>query len=64
MKDFKPPPVSRKERKLRKMVKQIMVWGWSDQYIEELIEVAYRIEGRRMDEIFESVFGSKKNIEN
>ena len=24
MKDFKPPPVSRKERKLRKMVKQIL----------------------------------------
>jgi hypothetical protein len=64
MKDFKPPPVSRKERKLRKMVKQILQWGWPDAEIEELIETAYKIEERRMGEIFERVFGSKRNIEN
>jgi hypothetical protein len=64
MKDFKPPPVSRKERKLRKMVKQILQWGWPDAEIEELIETAHKIEGRRMGEAFERAFGSKRNIEN
>jgi hypothetical protein len=64
MKDFKPPPVSRKERKLRKMVKQILVWGWSDEDIERLIDTAHKIEVRRMGEILERVFGAKKNIEN
>jgi hypothetical protein len=43
MKDFKPPPVSRKERKLRKMAKQILQWGWPDAEIEELIETAILI---------------------
>ena len=62
MKDFKPPPVSRKERKLRKMVKQIWQWGWPDENIEELIETAHSIEGRRIGEVFERVFGGKKNI--
>jgi hypothetical protein len=64
MKDFKPPPVSRKERKLRKMVKQILQWGWPDEDIKTLIEAARKIEVRRMGEVFERVFGSKKNIEN
>ena len=62
MKDFKPLPVSRKERKLRKMVKQILQWGWPDAEIEELIETAHKIEGRRMGEAFERAFGGKKNI--
>ena len=60
MKDFKPPPVSRKERKLRKMVKQILQWGWPDENIEELIETAHRIEVRRMAEVFERAFGGTK----
>ena len=64
MKDFKPQPVSRKERKLRKMVKQILQWGWPDENIEELIETAHSIEGRRMGEAIERAFGSKRNIEN
>jgi biotin synthase-related radical SAM superfamily protein len=64
MKDFKPPPVSRKERKLRKMVKQILQWGWPDAEIEELIETTHKIEVRRMGEIFERAFGGKRNIEN
>ena len=53
MKDFNPLPVSRKERKLRKMVKQILQWGWPDEDIETLIEAARKIEVRRMGEIFE-----------
>ena len=64
MKDFKPPPVSRKERKLRKMVKQILQWGWPDEDIETLSEAARKIEVRRMGEVFERVFGAKKNIKN
>ena len=64
MKDFKPRPVSRKERKLRKMVKQILQWGWADAEIEELIETAHGIEGRRMGEAIERAFGGKRSIEN
>lgn len=60
MKD-KLPPVSRKERKLRKMVKQILQWGWPDENIEELTETTHRIEARRMAEVFERTFGGKKN---
>jgi len=62
MKDFKPLPVSRKERKLRKMVKQILQWGWPDENIKELVETAHKIEGRRMGEIFERAFSGKKDI--
>jgi len=64
MKDFKPPPVSRKERKLRKLLAQILAWSWSDQYIEELILVAHGMEGRRIGEAIERAFGGKRNIEN
>ena len=44
------------------MVKQILQWGWRDAEIEELIEITYKIEGRRMDEVFERAFGGKKDI--
>jgi hypothetical protein len=60
MKELKPLPVSRKERKLRKMVKQILQWGWHDAEIEELIETAHKIEGRRIGEAMERAFGNKK----
>jgi len=42
--------MTRKERKLRKLVDKIVTWSWPDQHIEELIEVAHRIEGRRIAE--------------
>jgi hypothetical protein len=42
----------------------LLQWGWPDAEIEELIETAHKIEGRRMGESFERVFGSKRNIEN
>ena len=41
------------------MVKQILQWGWPDAEIEEVIETAYKIEGRRMAEVFERAFGTK-----
>ena len=44
------------------MVKQILQWGWPDEDIETLIEAARKIEVRRMGEVFERVFGGKKNI--
>jgi|GEM_PF-5250316 len=46
------------------MVKQILQWGWPDEDIETLIEAARKIEVRRMGEVFERVFGAKKNIKN
>jgi hypothetical protein len=61
MKEFKPPPVSRKERKLRKMVKHILDWGWPDEDIEKLIEAAREIEGQRMHSIFENSRRRKKS---
>ena len=45
--------MKRKERKLRKLVDKILTWSWPDQHIEELIEVAHRIEGRRIAEAVE-----------
>ena len=62
MKDFKPLPVSRKERKLRKMVKHILDWGWPDEDIETLIEAASKIEGQRMDIIFEKSHPPKERL--
>jgi len=56
----KPNPVSRKERKLRKMVKEILQWEWRDEYLEELIEVAHKIEVRRLGQTLKKVFGEKK----
>jgi hypothetical protein len=46
------------------MVKHFLQWGWPDAEIEELIETAYGIEGRRMGEAFERALGGRKNIEN
>jgi hypothetical protein len=62
MNDFKPLPVSRKERKLRKMGKQILQWGWPNVEIEERIETAHKIEGRRIGEAIERAFAGKRNI--
>jgi hypothetical protein len=45
--------MTRKERKLRKLINKILTWSWPDQHIEELIEVAHTIEGRRVAEAVE-----------
>jgi hypothetical protein len=45
--------MTRKERKLRKLVDKILIWSLPDQHIEELIELAHRIEGRRVAEAVE-----------
>ena len=46
--------MTRKERKLQKLVNKIIrQWWWHDEHIEELIEVAHKIEGRRIAEAIE-----------
>ena len=52
--------MTRKERKLRKLIERILNWSWSDQYVQELIEVAHRIEGRRLAEAIELGLSGKK----
>ena len=45
--------MTRKERKLRKLVDKVLTWSRPDQHIEELIEVAHKIEGRRIAQAVE-----------
>src|SRR5580700_10795647 len=39
--------MTRKERRLRKLMDNILRWAWPDEEIEELIELAHKIEWRR-----------------